>query len=112
MRLYELGEPAPWHWANALYLEWFSERNGRVVIQTAEFRLTLSAPAWTLTPDESQASRAASARDYAEWMEKHCGPLTGDAQVVDLGEVLAGHERDEEGEEWKRADDDSPPPGH
>lgn len=106
MRLYKLRLPAPWHWANALCLEWFSERNGRVVVQTAEFQLTLSAAAWTLTPEESQASRAASARDYAEWMEKHCGPLTGDAQVVDLGEFLAARERDEEGEEWKRADDD------
>ena len=96
MRLYPLGEPAPWHWANALSLEWFSERNGRVVIQTAEFKLTLFTPAWTLTPDEDQASRAASASDYAEWIEKHCGPLTGEVQVVNLGELLAQQERDDD----------------
>ena len=96
MRLYPLGEPVPWHWANALYLEWFSERNGRVVIQTAEFKLTLFTPAWTLTPDEDQASRAASASDYAEWIEKHCGPLTGEVQVVNLGELFAQQERDDD----------------
>ena len=29
---------APWHWANTLYLEWFSEANGRVVVQTHRCR--------------------------------------------------------------------------
>ena len=113
LRLYELGQPAPWHWANALYLEWFSQSNGRTVIQTAAFQLTLSAPAWTLTPDEYRTSREASSREHAEWMEKTFGPLTGDAQVVNLGELLAEQQRDAEGEEWKRADDagdDAPRP--
>ena len=109
MRLYKLGEPAPWHWANALYLEWFSERNGRVVIQTGEFQMTLSAPAWTLTPDEYKASREASGSEHTRWMEENCGPLTGEVQVVNIGEMLAGQERvdDDEGEEWKRPDDES-----
>ena len=105
LRRYKLRQSAPWHWANALYLEWFSQSNGRVVIQTADFQTTLSAPAWTLTPDEYRASREASNREHAEWMEKTFGPLTGDAQVVDLGELLAEQQRDDEGEEWKRADD-------
>ena len=65
MRLYKLHLPAPWHWANALYLEWFGERNGRVVVQTADFKLTLSAPIWTLTPEEYEASR--EARDAKMW---------------------------------------------
>ena len=106
MRLYQLGESAPWHWANAFYLEWFSERNGRVVLQTADFKLTLSAPAWTLTPAEYQASREASGREYTAWMEESFGPLPADAQVVNLGDLLAEQEREDEGEEWKRADDD------
>ena len=107
MRLYKLGEPAPWHWANALYLEWFSERNGRVVIQTGEFQMTLSAPAWTLTPDEYKASREASGSEHTRWMEENFGPLTGEVQVVNIGEMLAGQERvdDDEGEEWKCEDD-------
>ncbi len=113
LRRYKLGQPAPWHWANARYLEWFSQGNGRVVIQTADFSLTLSAPAWTLTPAEYRASREASSREHTEWMEKTFGPLTGDAQVVDLGELLAEQQREDEGEEWKRADDtddDAPHP--
>ena len=70
-------------------------------------------PAWTLTPDEYRTSREASSRAHSEWMEETFGPLTGDAQVVDLGELLAEQQRDNEGEEWKRAEDaadDAPRP--
>jgi hypothetical protein len=51
--------------ANALYLEWFSEVNGRVVIESADFELTISAPEWTLTPEEDEQR----ARDAAAGME-------------------------------------------
>src|SRR5258706_4249137 len=40
------GEKPPERTANALYLEWFSEGNGRVVIESADFELTISAPEW------------------------------------------------------------------
>ena len=43
---------APWHWANALYLEWFSERCGRFVIESADYQLTISPPVWSLTATE------------------------------------------------------------
>ncbi len=95
---------APWHWANALYLEWFSESNGRVVVQTADFTLKISAPAWTITDEEYRASREACAREFSAWIEKTFGPLTGHVEVVNVGELL--QDRDDEGEEWKRADRD------
>ena len=38
------GVKPPERMANALYLEWFSEGNGRVVIESAEFELKISAP--------------------------------------------------------------------
>jgi hypothetical protein len=95
---------APWHWANALYLEWFSHRNGRVVIQTDKYTLSISAPAWTMTAEEYRLSREASAADYLAEMEKMAGPLTGEARIIDLGELLAEQERenDDEGEHWKQ----------
>ena len=110
LRLYKLRQPAPWHWANCLYLEWYSERNGRVVVQTADFTLHISAPAWTLTDEEYRASREASGQEHIAWMEATYGPLTGEVQIVNLGELAAS--LDEEGEEWKRADDaaDEPTP--
>src|SRR5208282_5158052 len=36
------GEKPPEHMANCLYLEWFSEANGRVVIESADYELTIS----------------------------------------------------------------------
>ena len=38
-RLRGAGEPCPWRWANALHLEWFGTRNGRVVIESSDYQL-------------------------------------------------------------------------
>jgi hypothetical protein len=46
------GETPPEHTANAMYLEWFSERSGRVVIESADYRLQISEPAWRYTKEE------------------------------------------------------------
>jgi hypothetical protein len=52
----------PEHMANSLYLEWFSEANGRVVIESADYELTISAPEWRMTPEENeQRARQAAA---------------------------------------------------
>lgn len=46
------GETPPEHMANSLYLEWFSELSGRVVIESADYRLQISEPAWRYTSEE------------------------------------------------------------
>jgi hypothetical protein len=46
------GETLPEHMANAVYLEWFSERSGRVVIESADYRLRISEPGWRYTKEE------------------------------------------------------------
>ena len=57
----EKGHP-PTEWANCLYLEWFSLTNGRVVIESTDFELKISAPEWRLTPDEdTQRAQEAAA---------------------------------------------------
>ncbi|MDB6025007.1 MAG: hypothetical protein JWM68_1230 [Verrucomicrobiales bacterium] len=48
------GDKPPEHTANAVYLEWFSERNGRVVIESSEFKIEISEPAWRLTEQEEE----------------------------------------------------------
>jgi hypothetical protein len=54
--------PPPSRWANCLYLEWFSEANGRVVIESTDYELEISAPEWQLTKeDEAQRERDAAA---------------------------------------------------
>ena len=46
------GETPPEHMANSLYLDWFSELSGRVVIESTDYRLQISEPAWRYTPEE------------------------------------------------------------
>jgi hypothetical protein len=58
-------EKPPEHLANSLYLEWFSETNGRVVVESADYELTISAPQWQLTPEENEQR----ARDVAGAMD-------------------------------------------
>jgi hypothetical protein len=59
------GKP-PSHWANCLYLEWFSEQNGRVVIESADYELKISEPEWRLTPGEEE-QRAKDAANGMNW---------------------------------------------
>lgn len=60
------------HLANALYLEWFSEKNGRVVIETTNYEMTVSPPQWRLTEEENKRR----ANDAAEAMQDFLGRLT------------------------------------
>lgn len=59
-------EKPPEHMANCLYLEWFSEANGRVVIESADYELKISAPEWRLTPEEEE-QRAKDAANGMNW---------------------------------------------
>ena len=60
----------PEHMANSLYLEWFSERNGRVVIESADYELTISAPEWRMTPEEDAERAKQAAAGMADFMGK------------------------------------------
>ena len=46
------GETPPEHMANSLYLEWFSELSGRVVIESSDYHLRISEPSWCYTEEE------------------------------------------------------------
>ncbi|MBI5771824.1 MAG: hypothetical protein HZA93_28895 [Verrucomicrobia bacterium] len=68
---YKARKPWPWHWGNSLYLEWFSDRNGRIVIESATFQLTISPDiAWDMTPDEEEKQRAANADGMSGFMQQ------------------------------------------
>ena len=62
--------PVPEHMANCLYLEWFSEGNGRVVIESADYALTVSPPAWMLTPEEERQRQEQAADGFSGFMRK------------------------------------------
>jgi hypothetical protein len=40
------------HMANCLYLEWFSDRSGNIIIESSEYLLDVSEPAWQFTLEE------------------------------------------------------------
>jgi hypothetical protein len=70
LEMFRRNEKPPEHIANSLYLEWFSEANGRVVIESADYELVISAPEWRMTPeDEAERARLAAA-GMDEFMKK------------------------------------------
>jgi hypothetical protein len=86
-------EKPPEHMANSLYLEWFSEYNGRVVIESADYELTISAPEWRLSPEEDKERARQAAAGMDDFMLK-------------LTEAIEQHQRDQKDpeEEWDEHD--------
>ena len=61
-------ERPPEHMANSLYLEWFSEANGRVVVESADYELTITPPGWRMTPQEDAERAAQAAAGMADFL--------------------------------------------
>jgi len=61
MDVYERqGREIPFRWRNVLYLEWFSEINGRVLIEAAGYKLSVSASEWQMDEDQEEAQKLAN----------------------------------------------------
>ncbi len=61
-------------WRNCLYIEWFSEANGRVVIESDRFNLRLGEAMWRMDADAEQAQKLANLqamRDYLVGVIRH-----------------------------------------
>ena len=76
------GEKPSEHMANCLYLEWFSEANGRVVIESADFAIESSAPEWRLSPQDEEQRQAETSAAWEGFLGK-------------LDQALARHQRDD-----------------
>ncbi len=50
--MHRAGETPPEHLASSIYLEWFSDLSGHVVIESADYRLEISEPAWRFSAEE------------------------------------------------------------
>jgi hypothetical protein len=89
---YKTGREMPWHWGNSLYLEWFSQRNGRVVIESATFELKIvGEPVWEMTPEEETEQRKANGAALTGFIDR----------LVEAMESEDSAEGGEEGEEDK-----------
>ncbi len=78
------GKP-PEHMANSLYLEWFSERNGRVVIESYDYKIKIVDTAWSLDEAGEEEQRRKNADSMVGFMQR-------------LGEALEASET-QDGEE-------------
>jgi hypothetical protein len=89
----ERGEKPPERLANSLYLEWFSETNGRVVVESADYELTISPPEWRLTSDDEKQRGQDTAASWTGFVER-------------LDEALQKHKRGQKDpeEDWDEHD--------
>jgi hypothetical protein len=89
------GEKVPEHMANGLYVEWYSERSGRVVIESTDYRLKISAPVWRFTAEEIAERERQAAReetpfalavdadgDTESWDEFRCEQLLRESDMI------------------------------
>jgi hypothetical protein len=91
-----LGLEAPECLGNALYVEWYSERDGRVVIETATFGLEVSLPEWEMTVEQETDQRrrnAVALRGFLDRLE---------ARLCPNGAPRVPEDRDMDEFEWER----------
>ncbi len=56
--------------ANCLYLEWFSESNGRVLIESVDFTWKVSLPKWVLSEDGEKDQQEANKQAMFHFMDE------------------------------------------
>ena len=88
--------PIPTRVANCLYLEWFSELNGRMVIESTEFKLEITTPEWSMSAQEDAMQTKESQANFHAYLDA----ITGGPD---------GEEDEEEDEEAQYADEDEEP---
>jgi hypothetical protein len=68
---YARREPFPWHWGNSLYLEWYSQANGRVVIECATYELKIDPePVWWMSEAEEIEQRKSNSEQAVKFLER------------------------------------------
>jgi hypothetical protein len=70
MRITRKGGTPPEHTANSLYIEWFSDANGRVVIESSDYIIDLSSPEWTLSPEDEQEQMESTHQAMRNWLDR------------------------------------------
>jgi hypothetical protein len=76
--------PMPYHWGNCLYLEWHSQRNGRVVIEATEYELTVEPEAaWQMSEAEEAEQHTANAAAMTNFLDRIVEAAEAAADDVD-----------------------------
>src|SRR5207302_3476752 len=64
------GDTPAEHMANSVYIEWFSDANGRVVIESADYAIEVSQPVWTLSPEARQEQIESTNQAMLDWLDR------------------------------------------
>lgn len=75
---YDEDSDIPTHWQNILYLEWFSEINGRVLVEAAGYKMEVSERTWVMDEDLEEAQKLAnmsSMRDFMAQVIRRIDPI-------------------------------------
>jgi hypothetical protein len=103
--LYQNRQDIPHEWQNTLYLEWFSEINGRVVIETAKFHLIISPHEWEMDEDAEDAQKLANLNSMRDFMTQVIRRKNPEEHETDGAEQLDEFEWEERLKESDRLTD-------
>ncbi|WAC19770.1 hypothetical protein OVA24_00060 [Luteolibacter sp. SL250] len=82
------GKDAACEWRNVLYLEWFSEINGRVVLESWNYHLTIFPHEWQMDEDAEEAQKLANLNAMRDFMSQVIQRRTpDDEEPEDIGEL-------------------------
>ena len=100
MRRTDGKEPkSAFHWANCLHLEWFSEQNGRVVIEGVGFDVEIAdGPIWSMTCGDLKAQADASSHNIVEFLAKAAASLEVHSALQDDEEAIPAAEAEMDAE--------------
>jgi hypothetical protein len=77
------GETPPEEWRNSLYLEWYTLKRGRCVLEATTFTMRIEEAAWEMTDEEDEQAKKDAAGALTNFMEIL---ISGVAPLGDLGE--------------------------
>lgn len=104
VKLLESRQPVPSRVSNCLHLEWFSETNGRMVVESTGFNLEISIPEWSMSArEDSMQSRESQANFHAYLDSITGGP---DMEDDDDEDEVEDDEDEFDGDEEEETDDD------
>jgi hypothetical protein len=58
----------PTEWRNSLYLEWFTHEQGRCLVESADFEITVSGHEWEMDEDEEGAQKLANLQAMRDFL--------------------------------------------
>ncbi len=69
-----------------------SEANGRVVIESADFELAISAPEWRMSPEENQGRARLASQGMADFMGRAARAMQADADGAEEEQPMNEHD--------------------